>query len=121
MEDYEEEMSKMMTIFEQKAQEIMRLQNNGALNNGHQQRRLEINTGSYDSTNPGSDCNFSENIKNKKYGREQSIGHKNVNNQEARANSKNKNKGNSNVYVKGNNGPTKKGFVNKKENSGNKI
>lgn len=121
MEDYEEEMSKMMTIFEQKAQEIMRLQNNGALGNGHQQRRLEINTGSYDSTTPGSDCNFSENIKNKKYGREPSIGHKNATNQEPRANSKNKNKGNSNVYVKGNNGPSKDGFVNKTENFGGKI
>ena len=57
MEEYSEEMENMMTVFEQKAQEIMRLQNNG-----HLRRRLEINTGSYDSTNPGSEYNFNETI-----------------------------------------------------------
>ena len=124
MEEYSEEMSKMMSIFEQKAQEIMRLQNNGG--NGHQQRRLEINTGSYDSTNPGSECNFSENLKNKKNtGREQSTGHKNVNNnQDMRPNSKNKNKnsiGNNNVFGNKNAPNSKDGFVNRTENFGNKI
>jgi uncharacterized protein (DUF3084 family) len=57
MEEYSEEMANMMNVFEQKAQEIMRLQNNG-----HMRRRLEINTGSYDSTNPGSEYNFNETI-----------------------------------------------------------
>ena len=57
MEEYSEEMGNMMTVFEQKAQEIMRLQNTG-----HMRRRLEINTGSYDSTNPGSEYNFNETI-----------------------------------------------------------
>ena len=57
MEEYSEEMANMMSVFEQKAQEIMRLQNNG-----HMRRRLEINTGSYDSTNPGSEYNFNETI-----------------------------------------------------------
>ena len=57
MEEYSEEMSNMMSVFEQKAQEIMRLQNNG-----HIRRRLEINTGSYDSTNLGSEYNFNETI-----------------------------------------------------------
>ena len=57
MEEYSEEMGSMMNVFEQKAQEIMRLQNTG-----HMRRRLEINTGSYDSTNPGSEYNFNETI-----------------------------------------------------------
>ena len=57
MEEYSEEMANMMSVFEQKAQEIMRLQNTG-----HIRRRLEINTGSYDSTNPGSEYNFNETI-----------------------------------------------------------
>ena len=57
MEEYSEEMANMMSVFEQKAQEIVRLQNNG-----HMRRRLEINTGSYDSTNPGSEYNFNETI-----------------------------------------------------------
>jgi DNA repair exonuclease SbcCD ATPase subunit len=57
MEEYFGEMVNMMSVFEQKAQEIMRLQNTG-----HMRRRLEINTGSYDSTNPGSEYNFNETI-----------------------------------------------------------
>ena len=57
MEEYSEEMANMVSVFEQKAQEIMRLQNTG-----HMRRRLEINTGSYDSTNPGSEYNFNETI-----------------------------------------------------------
>lgn len=57
MEEYSEEMANMMSVFEQKAQEIMRLQNTGNM-----RRRLEINTGSYDSTNPGSEYNFNETI-----------------------------------------------------------
>ena len=57
MEEYSEEMANMMSVFEQKAQEIMRLQNTG-----HMRRRLEINTGSYDSTSPGSEYNFNETI-----------------------------------------------------------
>ena len=57
MEEYFGEMVNMMSVFEQKAQEIMRLQNTG-----HMRRRLEINIGSYDSTNPGSEYNFNETI-----------------------------------------------------------
>ena len=64
MEEYSEEMANMMNVFEQKAQEIMRLQNTG-----HMRRRFEMNTGSYESTNPGSEYNFNETINrnNSKY------------------------------------------------------
>ena len=55
MEKYSEDMSNMMSVFEQKAQEIMRLQNNG-----HLRKKLEINTGNYGSINQSPDINFSE-------------------------------------------------------------
>jgi len=59
LDEYSEEMGKIMGVFEQKAKEIMRLQNNGQL-----RRRMDNNTNTGISTNPNTDI-FNDDIFNK--------------------------------------------------------
>ena len=56
LDEYSEEMGKIMGVFEQKAKEIMRLQNNGQL-----RRRMDNNTNTGISTNPNTDI-FNDDI-----------------------------------------------------------
>ena len=67
MNEYSEEMGKIMGVFEQKAKEIMRLQNNGQLRkktdiNNSNNNNINFNTGI--STNPSTDI-FNDDIFNK--------------------------------------------------------
>ena len=63
MNEYSEEMGKIMGVFEQKAKEIMRLQNNGQLRRKTDtNNNININTGI--STNPNTDI-FNDDIFNK--------------------------------------------------------
>ena len=62
MNEYSEEMGKIMGVFEQKAKEIMRLQNNGQLRRKTDTNNININTGI--STNPNTDI-FNDDIFNK--------------------------------------------------------
>ena len=61
MNEYSEEMGKIMGVFEQKAKEIMRLQNNGQM-----RRRMDNinNTNTGNSTNPNTDI-FNDDIFNR--------------------------------------------------------
>ena len=64
MNEYSEEMGKIMGVFEQKAKEIMRLQNNGQLRRKTDTNNNNININTGISTNPNTDI-FNDDIFNK--------------------------------------------------------
>lgn len=145
--DFVEEMSTMMMMFEQKAQEIIRHQNNQ--NSGcttHPQRKLEINTGGgYENSNPCFESGCNDTIKGGNNGKKGRGGEQNTGiggskttsggvfaGGEGRPQSKNKNKKNNNTNAstnigtvthnpKGNESNNKEIFINYTDNFGNKV